>query len=210
MHSLSLGISESQYMMKHSLQLLIEEDSQVAYSKIFNTYWDSLCQHTYKRVKDMDAVEDILQELFVQLWERRKTLDKDMDLQKYLFGAARYKVFDYFHRSQKHAVLFESLSENLHQFVQDNPDNLETYLALERIVDEELAKMSANMREVVLLRWQAYPISKIAAKLNLSEQTVKNNIHEANKRIRKKVLEAGDNLDVAFMLVFISYLSEKV
>ncbi|MGG5901912.1 RNA polymerase sigma factor [Sphingobacterium daejeonense] len=190
--------------MRNNLQLLIKENSQDAYTEIYNEFADELYLHALKRVKDADVAEDILQELFIEFWDRRSSLDITLDLRKYLFGAIKFKIIDHFNKLKSKSENMNSLAEHLQRHAQQNPDHLNTYIALEKIVDSELQKMSSNMREILLMRWEKYSIQYIAKKLNLSEQTVKNNFTEANKRLKKKLLDNDNQLDISLIISFIS------
>jgi RNA polymerase sigma-70 factor (ECF subfamily) len=137
-----------------------------------------------------------LQELFIQFWDRRASLNDQIDLDKYLYSAIKYKIIDHFNRLKTHSTKLNELAQHLKTHAEQNPDYLKTYLALEKIVELELEKMSKNMREILLLRWEKYSIPCIAEKLQLSEQTVKNNLTTAKRRLKRKIDENSENLDI--------------
>lgn len=167
---------------------------QHAFSNLYNKFWEDLYRHAIKRINDSQAVEDLMQELFVQFWERRADIDIHMNLPAYLFGMLKYKVIDYYGTLKNQPQLSTNLAEHLHKYVQSHPDELETYLALEQILELELQKMSTNMQQAVLLRWEHCSIKEIAQKLNLSEQTVKNNLSEATRRLQKGLLNNSESV----------------
>jgi RNA polymerase sigma-70 factor (ECF subfamily) len=182
--------------MNSFLRLLREEGSRDAYTHIYNHYADQLYRHALVRVKDTVIAEEILQELFIQFWDRRASLNDQIDLDKYLYSAIKYKIIDHFNRLKTHSTKLNELAQHLKTHAEQNPDYLKTYLALEKIVELELEKMSKNMREILLLRWEKYSIPCIAEKLQLSEQTVKNNLTTAKRRLKRKIDENSENLDI--------------
>ncbi len=150
-------------------------------------------------------MEDILQELFVQFWERRHTIDIQMNLQAYLKGMLKYKIIDFFNSNKAKDKLLDHWSKHIFDYVQEHPEDLNTYLALEKLLEEELEIMPHNMRQALLLKWEHLSIREIATRMGLSEQTVKNNLTEASKRLRKAILgyQHVQNGSFTLLLVFI-------
>ncbi|MNT94481.1 RNA polymerase factor sigma-70 [compost metagenome] len=86
---------------------------------------------------------------------------------------------------------------------------METYLALEKLLEEELEIMPHNMRQALLLKWEHLPIREIALRMGLSEQTVKNNLTEASKRMRKAI-SARQNVQNSTLSVFLVLALEQL
>ena len=68
------------------LTAIKERNDTSAYGELYQHCWKDLYQHAARRVLDSQDVEDILQELFVQFWEKRHTIDIQMNLPAYLKG----------------------------------------------------------------------------------------------------------------------------
>ncbi|GHE23376.1 RNA polymerase sigma factor [Sphingobacterium griseoflavum] len=169
-----------------------ESDSRSAFSAVYTKFWKDLFVHALKRLKDEQHAEDIVQELFVHFWEQRQKLDTEMNLPAYLYGMLKYKIVDYFNSCKAKPQLLAYWAEDMHQYVIDHPEELHAYLHLEGLLDQELQKMSHNMREAILLKWDQLSIKEIAEKLNLSEQTVKNNLTDGSKRLKRSLLLHSD------------------
>ena len=60
---------------------------QAAYLEVYDRYKGVLQQHAYKRLGDMDEVEDLLQELFIHIWDKREGINLITSLSGYLFSA---------------------------------------------------------------------------------------------------------------------------
>ncbi|MBE8720893.1 RNA polymerase sigma factor [Sphingobacterium pedocola] len=165
-----------------------ERNDKDAFGAIYRIYWDDLYKHALRRVRNEQQAEDLVQELFIQFWEQRERLDATMNLPAYLYGILKYKIIDFFNSNKIKPQLLDLWATDLHQYVQQNPDELETYHALERLLDRELDSMPTNMKQAILLKWDKLSIRDIAARLGLSEQTVKNNISVGSKRLQQALL----------------------
>jgi len=168
-----------------------------AFENIYNEFWESLYAVAYNRLKSREAVEEILQELFTDLWNRRERLTINSSLPAYLHAALKYKILNFIH-SQK-------LRQN---FSQDHPDYLfsadnstQEVLAFEELyeqLEKGLEKLPEKCRLVFKMSRQEQKSSKeIAAELNVSHRTVQTHIHQAIKFLKKELV---DYKTVVFMI----------
>jgi len=70
---------------------------EVAFENIYNVFWESLYAIAYNRLKSKEAVEEILQDLFTDLWDKRKSLEIRTSLVAYLQAALKYKILNYYY-----------------------------------------------------------------------------------------------------------------
>src|SRR5690606_30353406 len=179
-----------------------------AYAQLYRYCWKDLYAHAARRILDPQDVEDILQELFVQFWEKRHTIDIQMNLPAYLKGTLKYKIIDFFNSNKAKDKLLDHWSKHVFSYVQQHPSHLETYLELEKMLEEELQVMPQNMRQILLLKWEHLSIREIATQMGLSEQTVKNNLTEASKRLKKAILGQQNAQNGSFTLLLIFALHQ--
>lgn len=165
------------------LRALKKGDGKV-FKEIFNTYWDRLFAAAYHRLQDDQQAQDIVQEVFVQLWDRREQLNLEPEtLSFYLLRSIRNRVINYYYREK---VREDLLLASLEYFdnVNDN-EHEELLLEMEKFVNDQIEELPLTMKTIYLMREKQFPIKDIAIQLNLAEQTVKNNISEAQHRLRK-------------------------
>lgn len=172
-------------LYRNWLVAMKDSDSKVAFSAMYGQFWKDLFLHAFRRVKDEQSAEDLVQDIFIQFWEQRRSLDVDMNLPAYLYGMLKFKVIDFFNSDKIKPTLLDHWADDIQHYAQENPVHLEAYLNLERLLEEELNKMPQNMKAAILLKWDQMNIKDIAAKLRLSEQTVKNNLTEGGKRLQR-------------------------
>lgn len=181
-------------------QLLCAGDRE-AFDQIYNLYWNQLFLYVVKAIRDKDAAQDIVQEIFVSLWLRRKEINTKGTLSGYLFTAARFKginfIQDHLNKS-KHA-------ENLASYLVERQDVVNEEFAageLNAIIDVEIEKLPTKMREVfVLSRKENLSYKEISEKLNISDKTVKKQISNALKHF-KLVLNNDSTFQITFFILF--------
>lgn len=164
----------------------MQRDDQQSFALLFRRYWQPLYQAAGRRLGDASEAQDLVQEIMVTVWSKRKELTTNSagSLENYLFTLLKYGILDILAYTHKKEVRMKVLQ----QFIV-----LQESHVLEGLVSKELAEaiqheinlMPANMKKVILLsRHHHYSITEIAGQLSLSEQTVKNLLTKAIKRLR--------------------------
>lgn len=136
-----------------------------------------------KRVHDEDVAKDIVQEIFISLWERREHVIIQGSLQGYLLSAVKFKVIDYYRKSiilKKHEEDFYQLAELHYTLDHAEPRDLESQLS------QAIESLPGKMRKIFeMSRQESKSIDEISTELNISSQTVKNQLTTATKLLRK-------------------------
>lgn len=173
----------------------MQEGDVAAFRIIYERYWERLYLLAYQKLRSEEEARDMVQELFVKLWERRHKIQIIHTVEGYLFTTLRNQLLNYFkHRGYqlKYADwLYRQLSDKNNNTVQDTV----RYNELNEVIDQEIITMPERMREVFLLsRSSGLSSREIAVKLSLREQTVRNLISEALGRIRFRLNKVGENI----------------
>jgi RNA polymerase sigma-70 factor (ECF subfamily) len=153
---------------------LLKSGDHVAFTEIYERYFGVLYLHALKMLKNEDEVEDILHELFTNLWLKANELTLQPTLSAYLYRATKNRVIDVFRSSR----IRSSYLESLQTIIDAGSENTEeTILANELAgrIEKEVARLPEKMREVFeLSRKQQLSHKEIAEQLNISDKTVKN------------------------------------
>ncbi|EHQ25928.1 RNA polymerase sigma factor [Mucilaginibacter paludis] len=183
-----------------SLLDLMQHDDEQAFAVVVHRYRKQLYRQIYKRLGSEDDTKDLLQEIYLSLWNNRSTLVIKDSLLPYLSRAAHYTIVDQYLFRKKRTALEVSLA------LMDEP----AYSPVEDIImaddlkkefERELEKMPLTVQHVFRLsRNEGLSVKEIAVTLNLSEQTVKNYISAALQALRVYLVK--DNL--AFVLALAS------
>jgi len=176
----------------------IRDDDTSAFKVLYDRYWENLYLKACQRV-DKDEAKDLVQEVMTTLWRRRKDIFtyEDGEIGRYLFTAVKYRVishYAYTNAEVKNSNLFEVLSGNV------TTNTLEVK-ELSEFIESEINRLPARMQQIFRMsRQDDLSIADIATKLNLSEQTVKNQLTEALKRLRMSIKSSNDWAFIVFIL----------
>ena len=154
-----------------------------AYEEIFTKFYPSLCAYGSLYVKDREAVENIVQDLMLRLWEQHSTLEISGNLSGYLFTAVRNRSMHHIsHMSVRERaldIIGKTLSETL-----DVPDY---YAAkeLEQHIHKAIEALPETFRQAFELnRFEDKTYGEIASQLGVSVQTVAYRIQQALRLLR--------------------------
>jgi len=155
-----------------------------AFTAIYEHYSERLTGFASSKLFNLNDTRDIIHDIFVKLWEDRVNLRIERNLEAYLFAMVRHRVIDKIRKNishERYAAMLSALEVSQH------PD-VEQKIALDEL-DKKFRKsvneLSPRVKEIFLLsRNEELSIQEIALKLNLSEQTVKNQITYALKHLR--------------------------
>ncbi|QEM13608.1 RNA polymerase sigma factor [Mucilaginibacter rubeus] len=170
----------------HELLEMLRDDNITAFDVLFNRYWKSLFIAARTRLGDDEAAKDIVQNLLIDVWQKRGELQVNTSLEQFLFGAVKRKVLNHFRSEAIRQNAMENALSRINDIIYKE-ENLVSYFNLEKIVSEEVEDMPVNMKRAFLLRSDSYSVKEIAENLNLAEQTVSNNITEALKRLKRRL-----------------------
>ncbi len=147
---------------------------------IFQQNYSSLCNYATALVKDRHAAEDIVQSVFVQLWENEK-IEHLENPAPYLLKCVRYKCIDYLRNPRRKQELFP---KSLPDIGTEETTNLKEEDILP-LLHYFASKLPVKMRQVFLLsRQQKMTYREIAQELNISIKTVENQMGTALKKLR--------------------------
>jgi len=169
------------------LVILLQQDDHDAYTAIYNRYSELLQKHALRKTADLDAVKDILQDIFTNLWYNRHALNPTIQLGPYLYIAVRNRVFNLMHHQQ----IKNKSMEALQRFINESPapaDRLTREKELAIIIEKEIDELPTKMREIFILSRHAHLSHiEIATQLNISKQTVSKQVSNALKILRVRL-----------------------
>lgn len=162
----------------------LKQGYRVAFDQIFKQYWEFVYISAYKRLQDEHAAKDIAQELFISLWVRRESLEID-NLSAWFYSSVRFKVISYIKSVQTDNRYHEQLATlKDDHYMLHAMEQQDTEMVFEYATNE----LPERMRQVfVMSRKHEKSIDEIADELQLSSQTVKNQLTSALKMVRKKL-----------------------
>ena len=170
------------------LQRLANSDRR-AFSQLYEQYSGVSYSFVLSLVKDSSQAKDIVHDVFVNVWLKRKTISKAVSFNRYLFQMLRNAVYDYFSSVQiNHRYATEFLNA-----VEDYSDITRATISsneLQMVIFEAVSRMPEKRREVFRMsRYQHIENKEIAKRLNIDIRTVENHITNALCDIRRHIAE---------------------
>lgn len=166
----------------------IKEGDVQAFNSLFDLYWEKLYSIAWARVNDSEVAQDIVQELFIKLWQRRESLLINGSVDAYLQSAVKFSIISHFRTKSKEDLQLQDAAIRM-KIIQDTVGDLSDYLLLEELIAETVATMPALLQNVYLMRSESKSIKEIATELGIAEQTVKNYTSEVLRRLRLVIKE---------------------
>jgi RNA polymerase sigma-70 factor (ECF subfamily) len=162
----------------------LKNNVQNAFKEIYKRYRPKLYIYAFNIINDKDVCEDIIQEVFVDLWTRKKETEIE-NLSAYLYKAVRFQIFKQFRKKKLTDKHIEEFDEFLSGYnLEEHIEFKELYYCVENII----AKLPEQRRIIFQLsRDEGLTAKEIAKTLNISEQTVRNQIYTALKKIRTSI-----------------------
>lgn len=160
-----------------------------AFGLLFNKYWDDLFKIAYRRLHSAEDAKDIVQDVFLSLWNNIGSITIEDSLGGYLYTALRNKIFNHFEKNNNR---LQKLMQQPFAATRNEEIIFSNYCTkeLQHFIAQQVAAMPEKMKQIYILSREEYLThAEIAALLSLSNQTVKNQLYNAVTRLRKAVLK---------------------
>jgi RNA polymerase sigma-70 factor (family 1) len=172
------------YLIEKELLNPVRIDSKVDLERIYKQYWSKLYIYAFNVLHEREICEDIVQEIFIDLWRKREDIQIS-DVNSYLYQSVRNQIFGHFRKSKyKKQLLMQFDLINAHYEI----DELYEMEELESNIKEAISKLPEQRRIIFQMsRYEGLSNKEISEKLDISLQTVKNQVSQALKFIRKSL-----------------------
>lgn len=183
---------ENQKLISKALQNRQEK----ALEKIFSTYWKRLYIYAFSFTDDHQIAQDLVQEIFISLWEKSETTQIEQ-IEAYLFRGVKYQAINYLKKQQRRVSAEDTLKTMPHkEGVKEHMD----YIESEELFIKTMDKLPNRCRRVFYLsRVQGYNNKEIAKEMDISIRTVETHISNALSHFR---LHFKDCLFMVVLILF--------
>ena len=154
-----------------------------AFEEIYHRYWKRLYYASYRRVQSREISEELIQDIFTSLWEKRESLAIE-DLSSYLLAAVKYKVINHFHRELSRKVYLETQTVPDKDVI-NSTEEMVLHEDLNQALNREIEKLPAKRQKIFrLYRQENLSMKQVASELGISEKTVENQLNRAFKVLK--------------------------
>lgn len=175
---------------------------QKAFEEVFRNEYKPLCFYAIKFVKDLDTARELVQESFLQLWEKRETIEPEKSVRSYLYTSVHNRCLNHLRNNSKFSAdLLEAESHNVTS-VAETHHRIETG-ELQARINAAIDKMPEKCREIfVLNRFENLKYNDIAQKLSISVKTVEGQMSKALQIMRTHLADYLSLLLLIFLKFF--------
>lgn len=161
-----------------------------AYNELFDRYGKRLHRFAIAYLKSTENAEEIVQDVFLKIWNNRKDLSPDKSFESYLFTIAKNGILNTIRKSksQQAYLNFTILHPGKDVLLDEELD----FNELERAYSNAVDQLSPRRKEIFLLsRVHSLSNAEIAERMNISSKTVENQMTSALAEIRKNLRTLG-------------------
>jgi RNA polymerase sigma-70 factor (ECF subfamily) len=175
-----------------------------AFDSIYLKYADLLLAQTTKITKDRFVAEDIIQDVFVRLWERRSEFATYQKISGWLFLSTFNASMNYLKKVARESKRHEAFEQNR---IDPDINDLAKQEAQHALIEVAIHQLPPQRKQVfTLCKYEGMTYDDVAAKLSISKNTVKDHLKKANESIKNYILQEKDQaLAVAAILAFYKY-----
>lgn len=183
-HPLKVEYSDS------SIISLLKEGSEKAFEWLFKAHFDSLHAYAYTFLKDDEVAEEIVQNVFCRIWEKRYQLKTDGSLKAYLYRAVHNESLNYLKHQKVKASFGVYYAGQLQQDEEENASRKLMTAELQQRIDNAISELPQQCRIIFQLsRFELLKYQQIADHMGLSVKTVENQMGKALRMMREKLAE---------------------
>ena len=171
----------------------LKSGSGDAFKFFYNKYSIQLYRRIYKLVKIEVIAQEVLQDLFVKVWEKRELIDPSQSFKSYLYTVAERLVYDHYRSETRKARLAREMAENTTELYSHTEEHIFEKEMQSRI-NKAIANLPAQQKLVfTLCKIDGKTYEQVSELLGISTATINTHITRATKTIKAQ-LDNGDNL----------------
>jgi RNA polymerase sigma-70 factor (family 1) len=192
--------------LKHNDFLAVEnlqKGDVKAFDDLFNKYSSRLFSFSLKYLKSNEEAEEVVQEVFLYIWDKRDGLKPDQSFNAYIFTIAYNIIKKYFLKKTRDNAFKDDLIYSLLQ-EENKLDQIIDYKFLLEKVEKSIEALPKRRKEIFIKRkFDGLSVKQIAEELGISPNTVENQLASAQKQIQEELKKEK----LAGLLFFILLIS---
>ena len=170
----------------HDLILYLKKGNASAYTYLVDKYNRELCLYANSLINDIIISEDIVQNVFITVWEKRNNLKTNFSIKSYLYKSVYNACINEYKRNKSVSALEKKYIEELDRITEDK--DKETLEKLIVSVREAINELPPKCKEILLLsKKEGLTNIEISDYLNISKNTIERQINIAFSKIRKSI-----------------------
>lgn len=177
----------------------VNQKDQQGWELFYDRYYTALCSFVANILKQQEDVEDLVQDIYIAIWEGNHTFTDIKELTNYLYRACYNNALLYIRNHQLHDTILDSLRQKSKE--EDEEEILYALAVKEEIIRKlyiYIEELPIEQRHIILLRIEGHSWEEIAESLGVSMNTIKTQRSRSFKFLRKKL---GNSAYWALLLI---------
>lgn len=161
--------------------------SDLLFKNLYSSYYKSMAIYAYSILGVKSSGNDVVQDVFLTLWEKREQLDKIDNIKGYLFKAVKFKALDFLRAQQRQTQKQVTVEKEFYPQKMYYETSLET-AEFEAKIQGYLKDLHPNYRQAIMLsRFSGLTNDQIAEVMNVSKKTVENHLFRGLSLLKKQL-----------------------
>ena len=180
----------------------LSNGDEKAYEYLMDSFYQNLCSYAYTLTNDHDKAEDIVQNVFVKVWVKRKNINPDFSIKSFLYKSVYNEFIDGYRKNKPVLYLEKKYLEAIDLVVEREQENLEEII---KLVDLEINNLPKKCKRIFLLnKKEGLTHTEISEHLGISVKTIEAHMTRAFKILNEKL---GDKYEAVFLCFFPSVMN---
>ena len=167
----------------------INQKNKEAWSAFYGQFYAALCAYVSKMISKPEAVEDLVQEVFISVWEKDRTFPNMQELTLYMYRACYNNALIYIRNNQIHDTILKDVGKEL---TEEDEDAIYALTVKEEVIRQlylYIKELPKEQQRIILLRIEGHSWDEIADILCVSINTFKTQKTRSYKFLRSKLGE---------------------
>jgi RNA polymerase sigma-70 factor (ECF subfamily) len=170
-----------------SIKQAVTDGNETAFAQLYDLLWVKLYSTAYNYVRDKATAQEIVQDVFVNLWVKRHDLKSVNDITGFAMNTVKFKVYDHFDKLAVEKKYAMKVTRTASISLDDTRQRIE-YEETERLIHDEIDNLPATGRKIFRLsRFQQLTNEEIAKTMKLSVKAVEYHITQSLKQLRLRI-----------------------
>ncbi|MCX2475368.1 RNA polymerase sigma-70 factor [Pedobacter sp. MC2016-05] len=177
-----------------------------AFEVLYQNYSKIILRKLVKMVKNIPLAEELTQDVFVKVWDKRAIIDTEKPFSFYILTIANNLVSDFYRKAARDQRLLNAIVSSSAELYNPVEDTL-FYRESEALLNQAIQRLPPQQKQVfILCKLEGNSYEEVATKLGISTSTVSNHIVKATKAVKKAFFKS----ETGFLILALSLMSGRL
>lgn len=178
---------------------MVEGDKE-AFRFFFEKYYSDLCNLVNLYLHDQVMTEEIVQDIFIYLWEKKENIRIESSLKSYLLRASKNRTLNYIRNEKTKLNIYNQFNEFSKETI-EMPDSVMDSVRLREVINAAIDSLPNRCREIYILgKEKSMSYKEISVELGISVKTVEVQMGKALKKLREQLRPYYNDIFILFLI----------